>query len=121
MRKAGYTNVAIGLALESLNRKAMIEYFEDSDWNGNQFTACKLTSKGVDWMLANQQRFKMRRDEGIREPEKIASGPITDEDIPILGASLQILNSTLTFLCTLRYLKDFGSIVVARRMAWRPR
>jgi hypothetical protein len=82
MRSAGYTNVAIGLALESLNRKAMIEYFEDSDWNGNQFTSCRLTPKGVDWMLANQERFKMRRDEGVRQPEKIASGPITDEDIP---------------------------------------
>ena len=82
MRRSGYTNVAIGLALESLNRKAMIEYFEDSDWNGNQFTSCKLTPKGVDWMLVNQGRFRMRKDEDVQKPLRSSPGPITDEDIP---------------------------------------
>jgi nucleoside 2-deoxyribosyltransferase len=45
MRSAGYTNIATGLALESLRRKKMIEFFEDSDWHGNSFTSCRLTEK----------------------------------------------------------------------------
>src|SRR5438270_6580070 len=31
------------------------------------------------------------------------------------------VNRSLTILCSLRYRKDFGSSVVARLMAWRPR
>jgi nucleoside 2-deoxyribosyltransferase len=79
MRNSGYTSVAVGLALESLSRKAMIEYFDDADYNGNRFTACRLTSKGVDWMLVNQGRFRMKRDE---PEEKPVNTPISDDDIP---------------------------------------
>jgi hypothetical protein len=70
----------VGLALESLSRKEMIEYFKDEDWNGNTFTSSRLTGKGVGWMLNNQERFRMRRNEGRQTP--IESAEITDEDIP---------------------------------------
>jgi hypothetical protein len=76
MRQSGYTYVAIGLALESLNRKAMIEYVEDEDYQGNQFTACRLTARGIDWMLSNQGRFRMTR------ADKAVSTEVKDDDIP---------------------------------------
>jgi nucleoside 2-deoxyribosyltransferase len=75
MRRSGYTNIATGLALEGLQRKKMIEFFEEIDWNGNTYTSCRLTEKGVDWLLNNQDRFRMRKDEE-------SAPPITDEDFP---------------------------------------
>jgi hypothetical protein len=69
--------VAIGLALESLNRKAMIEYFEDEGYQSEPFLACRLAPRGIDWMLSNQGRFRMRKDE-----EKPESTEIKDDDIP---------------------------------------
>lgn len=77
MRRAGYTFVAIGLALESLNRKAMIEYFEETDYQGYKYSLCRLTPKGVDWILVNQGLFHMRRYEKVK-----SVSPISDEDIP---------------------------------------
>jgi len=78
MRKAGYTDIATSLSLESLSRKALIEYTEvESNNFGETYTVCMLTSRGLDWMLENQDRFRLsgRRDE--EEPPKV-----NDEDIP---------------------------------------
>jgi hypothetical protein len=74
MRKAGYTDIAIGLSLESLTKKGMIE-FDESEPNdfGNTYTICKLTGPGLDWLLANQDRFLLSRRK---------SAPLSDEDIP---------------------------------------
>jgi hypothetical protein len=76
MHRSGYTPMAVSLALESLVRKTMIEYFNDVDFNGETFTSCRLTSKGIDWLLVNQGRFRLRKD------EEIESSTISDEDIP---------------------------------------
>lgn len=80
MKSAGYTSMAVSLALEGLARKAMIEHFQDSDWHGNPFSAFRLTSKGIDWLMENQDRFRMRIDEPILTQE--TSAPISDDDIP---------------------------------------
>jgi len=77
MRKAGYTDIATSLSLESLKRKGLIEYIEFESSNfGEYYTACILSSSGLDWMLQNQNRFKLSRE---REEE---APPIRDEDIP---------------------------------------
>jgi hypothetical protein len=74
MRKAGYTDIAIGLSLESLRKKGMMEY-DQTDPNdfGNTWTISKLTDSGLDWLLANQDRFILSRRK---------SAPISNEDIP---------------------------------------
>ncbi len=79
MKRSGYTAVASSLALVGLKQKQMIEYYEEEDFNGNRYTACRVSPIGLEWMLQNQDRFRMRR--GNEEPES-ASRPITDEDIP---------------------------------------
>jgi nucleoside 2-deoxyribosyltransferase len=79
MSRSGYTAIASGLALESLFRKEMIEYFQAENINGI-YTSARLTDQGIGWLLANQDRFRMRRDEGTREVAR--SAEITDEDIP---------------------------------------
>jgi nucleoside 2-deoxyribosyltransferase len=82
MRSSGYTAIAVGLAMETLFRKGMIEYFQDNNYDG-QFTSTRLTERGVNWLLANQDRFYMRRDENTsRSGGAPASAEITDEDIP---------------------------------------
>ncbi len=78
MRRSGYTSMAVGLAMESLLRKAMIECFTAENFNREPYSSCGLTPKAIDWLLENQSRFKMRKD----EPEKDSSSPINDEDIP---------------------------------------
>jgi|ERR1700728_343836 len=79
MGRSGYTPMAIGLAIEGLRRKDMIERFEAIDHeNRESYPACRLSTAGVDWLLDNQNRFKLKKN----EPEPIQSGPITDEDIP---------------------------------------
>ena len=79
MGRSGYTPIAVGLALEGLVRKGMIERFEGVDHeNRDTYPACRLTPKGVDWLLENQERFRMKKS----EPRVQLVGPITDEDIP---------------------------------------
>jgi hypothetical protein len=75
MRKAGYTDIATSLSLESLTRKGLIEYTESNANNfGETYTVCALTSRGLDWVLTNKSKFKiLRRNDG---PE------LSDDDIP---------------------------------------
>jgi hypothetical protein len=79
MRKAGYTDIAIGLSLESLRKKGIMK-FEQSEENnfGNTYTICVLTEEGLDWLLANQARFTLSRTRST----SLKSTPIDDEDIP---------------------------------------
>jgi hypothetical protein len=76
MKRSGYTAIAAGLALEGLSRKAMIELTQELDHDhGETYSACRLSPKGIDWLLDNQSRFLMRKNGG-------ASTPLSDEDIP---------------------------------------
>ena len=72
MWKAGYTQIAINLSLESLKRKGMIEFEEREADLGGTYSICKITQEGVDWLLENQERFRLRVEET----------PITGEDVP---------------------------------------
>jgi hypothetical protein len=74
MRRSGYTAMASTLALASLHRKEMIEYQEESGDFNQTYTVLQLSRKGVDWMLENEHRFRLRRED--------AEPTIRDEDIP---------------------------------------
>lgn len=76
MRKSGYTKIAVTIGLGSLLKKGMIEYFKDMSPNEGNYTACRLTPRGLTWMLDNQGRFRMRIDEDA------SSMDISDDDIP---------------------------------------
>ena|SRR2546430_2416075 len=80
MRKAGYTDIAASLSLESLRRKGLIEYNEahgESYGEEYSYTICNLSSRGLDWMLENQNIFRLSRQAGEDEARKVS-----DEDIP---------------------------------------
>jgi hypothetical protein len=78
MERSGFTGMASTLALAKLNKKGFIEYYQESDYDGNQYTCCRISQTGIDWMLENEDRFRLRR----KEPEAASPGPITDDDIP---------------------------------------
>lgn len=74
LKGSGFTPVAASLAVEMLSRKQMVELFEDTDQEqGYPFSACRLTSKGLDWLIANQESFSIRVHK---------NSPMSDEDIP---------------------------------------
>jgi hypothetical protein len=76
MKKAGYTAVAAGLGMESLRRKGMIEFFDNFN-EGQSLKACRLTEKGLEWFLANQDKFHMTKAEAAA-----AARAKEEEDIP---------------------------------------
>lgn len=79
MRKAGYTDIATGLSLESLKRKEMIEFDQsESDNFGNTYTVVRLSDRGLDWMLENQKRFKL----SVEEESAQQTTEVSDDDIP---------------------------------------
>jgi hypothetical protein len=71
--------MAMSMSLETLRRTEMIELFDIQDDFGHSYTACRLTPKWIDWLLANQERFRMRTDDPGEPPEPKGDD---DEDIP---------------------------------------
>ena len=53
----------------------MIETFKDTDYNNNEYIACKLTEKGVNWILSNQDQLQFRKQSQSQEK-------IVDELLP---------------------------------------
>ncbi len=64
MERAGYTKAMSGLVIRDLVRRGFLISVNEIDWNGNNYTALKLTDVGENWILANQGRLKART-EGI--------------------------------------------------------
>jgi len=62
MRRAGYTDVATSVSLESLRRKGLVAFkeVEVEEINGPYtISVYELTASGLDWVLENQHRLKM--------------------------------------------------------------
>ncbi len=63
MGKSGYTDIATSVGIRTLTKYGMIETFKEIDeWNNNQeYIACKLTEKGEQWILENQDQLQFRQ------------------------------------------------------------
>lgn len=59
--RAGYTDIAVTLALRSLIRRRYIETSFDADDRGEQYATYNTTERGLDWLEANQGRLVLRR------------------------------------------------------------
>ncbi|HLO55645.1 MAG TPA: hypothetical protein VK169_15235 [Saprospiraceae bacterium] len=75
MGKSGYTDIATSVGMRSLVKKGMIEIFKTfEDYNNSQeYTACRLTDKGENWILSNQDQLVFRKNNITTE---------ADEDLP---------------------------------------
>ena len=70
MEKAGFNSIAISISVRELQRKGMIETFkESSDYNGQDFLACRLTQIGEEWMLKNQDKIEFRKPSAANNNE----------------------------------------------------
>jgi hypothetical protein len=67
MNKSGYTDIATGVGIRTLTKNGMIETFKDMDYNNNEYIACKLTEKGENWMLTNQDQLQFRKQPKSQE------------------------------------------------------
>jgi hypothetical protein len=69
MNNAGFTDIAVSLALKSLGRKGMVMAVElDGEFN-RTYTGFSLTSRGDNWLIENEHRLTLR------------AGP-SDDEIP---------------------------------------
>lgn len=78
MAKAGYTAAATSLAVARLKRSGLIETTTVEDING-EYPAWKLSDRGTDWMLENEQLIQLRRAD--RDPSGDGDSHFVD-DIP---------------------------------------
>lgn len=85
MVKGGFTKLAGALSLQLLEDRQFVESVEHSDDFNNIFIRCSITRRGIDWLLANQDLFQLRRQSepplrmlrASLRPQKIA-----DDDVP---------------------------------------
>ncbi|HOD62282.1 MAG TPA: hypothetical protein PKG96_09310 [Bacilli bacterium] len=63
MNKAGYTDIATSIGIRKLVKIGMVETSKEVDnWNnGQQYIVCRLTEKGENWILSNQDQLQFRK------------------------------------------------------------
>jgi nucleoside 2-deoxyribosyltransferase len=78
MERAGYTDLAVSLALESLKRKGLLKADEDFDRDGDKVLIYSITGEGVAWLLNNEAKLNLRIERTApRQP-----APDLDDEIP---------------------------------------
>ncbi len=63
MNQAGFTDIAVSLALRSLERKEMIITTLVEDERGEYYSAYSVNSKGEQWLLDNQDKLILREEQ----------------------------------------------------------
>jgi hypothetical protein len=60
MNNAGFTDIAVSLALTSLSQKSMIKTDITTDFNGNPYRVYNVISKGSDWLFRHQDLLVLK-------------------------------------------------------------
>lgn len=77
MNKSGYTDIATSVGLRSLTKNGMVETFRTTDnYNNNEeYIACRLTEKGENWILSNQDQLQFRQSNTKQKPDPVDDLP----------------------------------------------
>ncbi len=76
MNKAGYTDVATSVGIRSLSKLELVTTFMAHDqYHDSEYTVIKLSPKGEEWIMNNQDLFQFRKD--YQEPPHPSS-----DDLP---------------------------------------
>jgi hypothetical protein len=76
--RAGYTEIAVTLAVRSLIRRKFLESGTDYDERGeSSWPTLRATEEGLDWLEANQDRLLLRRKE-----RDVEAATVKDDDVP---------------------------------------
>lgn len=59
MRNAGFTEIAGTLSVQSLTKKQMVKL----EQSVSGFDICYITQEGIGWLLSNQDKLKLKREE----------------------------------------------------------
>jgi hypothetical protein len=62
MNTAGFTDIAVGIALKTLSAKGLLESEMSTDQDGDPYAVYKTTTRGEDWLIANQERLTLKVD-----------------------------------------------------------
>ena len=85
MERAGFTLLAAGLALTSLERQGFLSSAQEhsGNYNDEPWTVYKLTNRGEDWLLDNQEQLELSLQPSAPTQRRLAyEHGITDEDVP---------------------------------------
>jgi hypothetical protein len=80
MENAGFTRVAVTLALSQLMRKGFVTSQQERDWN-DSYMSYALTANGMSWLQQHQDLLILRRGES-EEPPATPSQTDDDEEVP---------------------------------------
>lgn len=80
MNSAGFTDIAVSLALRSLSKKGMILTETDHDQNNEPFSEYSTNKSGEDWLLQNQDKLVLK--EKKQAAYEIKGTTQSDDDIP---------------------------------------
>jgi nucleoside 2-deoxyribosyltransferase len=61
MKNVGFTDIATTLGVRGLIRRGLVEEFDDSDFNGNEFIGYRATDVGLDWLEKNEDLLLLRK------------------------------------------------------------
>lgn len=75
MNKAGFTDIAVSLALKLLSQKKYIKSALQQDFNGNEFYAYQMDDAGVNWLIKNQEKLVLQTDLKKSDKEESDSLP----------------------------------------------
>lgn len=78
--KIGLSKVGISLALRRLTQKQFLEEAWLEDQAGETYKGAAISSKGWDWIDANEEKFMLRRLP--KTDRNFATAGITDDDVP---------------------------------------
>lgn len=80
MNNAGYTEIATTIATRSLAQKQYITINKTNDDYGNTYTVYFMEDKGIEYLISNQDRFRLRTNNKKAIDIKATSGVKEDED-----------------------------------------
>ncbi|MDR3665830.1 MAG: hypothetical protein P4L35_03195 [Ignavibacteriaceae bacterium] len=67
MNKAGFTDIAVSLALRGLADKGLVATARQSDQNGNEYFPYIINEAGYKWLMGNQDKLKLRKEVDEKE------------------------------------------------------
>jgi len=71
MRRAGFTDIAVGIGLNGLHVKGYMEYVSETDDFGNQYSACVISPKGLKWIQDNQSSLVLKLEKAKPRDDEI--------------------------------------------------
>lgn len=85
MTKAGFTKAATNVAIRTLKMKSLIDFTQVEEYYFNEsylVTYCFLTKSGVEWLINNQDKIRIRLDTSELTPPTMPNELTEDDDLP---------------------------------------